>query len=103
MRAVVARTFPIGAVGLLLLLFASPAAACNCPALMVVGPMGGAARHAAGPGDRVTYSITELTAGATWSIAVNGTEVAQGTSTGSAVRGSFVVPDLGGSDQRVGV
>jgi hypothetical protein len=104
MRTKAVRAFPVGAIALLLLLVASPASACNCPTLMITGPMGAAAPHVAGPGDQVTYTVTELTSGATYSILVDGTEIAGGQlQSGTQVSGTFVVPDLGGSSRNVNV
>ena len=96
------RAFPIGAIALLMLLAASPARACNCPSLMAVGP---AANAVAGPGDEVHYTLSYLSDGARYSIhvakrAVVSTQEYQGT---EQVSGTFVMPDLGGSDRGVTV
>ena len=102
MRRTAVRAFPIGAIALLVLLAASPASACNCPSLMAVGP---AANAVAGPGDEVHYTLSYLSDGARYSIQVAKREVVStqeyhGT---EQVSGTFVMPDLGGSDRGVTV
>ena len=102
MRRTAVRAFPIGAIALLLLLAASPASACNCPALAALGP---GAKGVAGPGDQVHYTLSYLSDGAEYSIQVDkrevvSTQVYHGT---SQVSGTFVMPDLGGSDRGVTV
>jgi hypothetical protein len=102
MRRTAVRAFPVGTIALLLLLAASPASACNCPSLGALGP---GAKAVAGPGDEVHYSLSNLSDGAEYSIQVSkrevvSTQVYHGT---SPVSGTFVMPDLGGSDGGVTV
>src|SRR5262245_6611309 len=101
MRLTAVRAFPVAAVALLALVGAPSANACNCPSLMVVGP---ALKAQAGSGDQVTYTLTNLTDGAEYSINVEGHEVVPTTiAHGTYAKATFSMPDLGTSDRPVTV
>jgi hypothetical protein len=88
----------IGSVAVALLLLNAPSAlACNEPSISIYAPAEVRA------GDTVYYELTDVDVGAQYSIKANGQPVASGAKTtdGQGYRGSFQVPDLGGSDQDV--
>lgn len=86
-----------GVAGVLLLLSAPTALACNEPRMSIYAPPEVRA------GDTVYFELTDVDVGAQFSIKANGEPVASGTKTteGQGYRGSFQVPDLGASDQDV--
>jgi hypothetical protein len=61
----------------------------------------GAYPTAAHAGDVVQYSVSSLEVGASYTISVNGSIVADGTATGDIVRGPFTMPNLGAQQATV--
>jgi hypothetical protein len=75
---------------------ASNAWACNEPAIHI-------ADTSAGPGDTVRFTLSDTQPGATYTVWVEGRVVATGEDTTAAqgYRGTFTMPDLGGSTRSV--
>jgi hypothetical protein len=98
MRLTAVRAFCIAAVASLVLLAAPSAHACNDPTL-------DAYPENPGPGDQVSFWLTNLTDGAEYSVNVDGIEVVPTTiARGSGpVHESFRMPDLGSSSRDVTV
>ena len=90
MRLVPWRAGSIGAVFVLCSALATAAQACN-------GPNVGIGPDTAGPGDQVSFTISNLNPGAHWSLQVDGGEIRSGDVAPNEymARGTFTVPDSG--------
>jgi hypothetical protein len=87
------------AVGLLALVLAAQAWACNNPAVgssaEATGPVG--------PGQPVPFDFTGMDDTAVYTVSINGQVVASGKADGATVSGSFAMPDLGNQAQSVNI
>ena|SRR5918999_908613 len=75
---------------------ADAARACNLPKISV-------SPDSAGPGDLVSWTIGDIEPRATYTVTIAGRLVAEAESDGSAPRGTFSMPDFGGTPRVVSV